>query len=158
MAYSKYYYKKAEEMLSEYTMLQSEIKNLELDIEESEKEYKGCGAIAYEERTSSTNAFNSSVENEMLSRRKRMDSLVDLKRSKEIRVERINNALEVLNNKEIRIIELKFFSERKKSWTNVSRKIDMCEAWCRKLKDRAIEKMIPILFVFEVSSEKVAKK
>lgn len=151
------YYSKVEGMLGAYTQLSSEIKNLELDIEELEHNYRGVGSIGYEERTGQTYKFNSSVENEVTSRDGKLKHLKDLKRSKEIKVEKVKNALEILNDKEMKIIELKYFSERKKSWTNVSRKMDMCEAWCRTLKDRAIKKMVPIIFISEDTNIKVAK-
>ncbi|WP_050608241.1 hypothetical protein [Clostridium niameyense] len=147
---------KIEKILNEYTTLINEIKNLELNIEEVEKDYKGIGAISYSEKTGQTFKINNSVEEEVINKEERIKYLKRIKRAKEIEVEKVNNALEVLNEKERRIIELKFFNERKKSWTNVSRRMDMCEAWCRNLKNRAIKKMIPVLFV--EGSEKVAGK
>ena len=150
-------YSKVEVLLKNYKTLKCEIKSLNIDIEEIEKEYKGISAISYEEKTGPTNAFSSSVENEVIQKSKKLDALRDIKRRKELQVERVENALEVLNEKEYKIIELKYFSERKKSWSNVCAKTDMCEAWCRQLKDRAIKKMIPIFFVSESTSGKVAK-
>lgn len=146
-----------EGMLNGYTSLVNEIKNISLDIEELKNDYRGCGSIEYSEKTGKTYKFNSGVENEIINREKKIENLEKLKRGKEIQVERVNNALEVLSENELKVIKFKYFDERKKSWTKVSYKMDMCEAWCRQLKDRAIKKMAVIIFVSEETSEKLAE-
>jgi hypothetical protein len=49
-------------------------------MEEGKKEYKGCSAITYEEKTAPNNKFNSTVENEIIVKDKHM--VRNLKQSK----------------------------------------------------------------------------
>lgn len=150
-------YRKIEGILNRYTTLVNEIKNINLDIEELKNDYRGCGSIEYNEKSGRTYKFNSSVENEVISKDKKIEFLEKLKRGKEIQVEKINNAMEVLTEDECKVIKYKFFQDHKKSWTKVSYNMQMCEAWCRQLKDRAIRKMIPIIFVSEQTNGKIAE-
>jgi len=76
-------YRKTEGVLYNYKTIKAEIENLELEIAEIESEYRGCGAITYEEKIWPTNKFNFSVENEMLSKRKIVDRLVREQEKKE---------------------------------------------------------------------------
>ncbi|MCR3758171.1 hypothetical protein KYB31_04055 [Clostridium felsineum] len=150
-------YRKVEGMLNEYTTIVNEIKNIDLDIEELKSNFSGCRAISYNEKSSPTYKFNSTVENEVVAKEEKINRLEKLKRSKEIQVQRIDNAMKILKEDEFNVIKYRFFQEHKKSWTKVSYNMQMCEAWCRKLKDRAIKKMIPLIFVSEQSIEKIAE-
>jgi DNA-directed RNA polymerase specialized sigma subunit len=140
---------KIEGMLFNYTALINEIKNLELDIEELENDYRGCGSITYEEKTGPTNAFNSSVENEITNKEKKVDNLKRLKRSKEIAVKKIDNALSVLEEREKKVVELRYFNNRKLGWFRIGEILQLSDSTCRVLRCSAIVKMIPVIFVSE---------
>lgn len=150
-------YREVEGMLNEYTTLLNEIKNIDLDIEELKNNYSGCRAISYNEKSSPTYKFNSTVENEVMSKGEKIKRLKDLKESKRIKIQRIDNAMEILKEHEFNVIKYRFFQEHKRNWAKVSYNMQMSEAWCRELKDRAIKKMIPLIFVSEQSSEKIAE-
>jgi RNA polymerase sigma factor (sigma-70 family) len=127
-------YKKTEALLYEYKTLVAEVKNLAIEIEELEHDYKGCGAISYEEKTGPTNAFNSSVENEMLERRRRLNLLEDLKFKKDNQVKKIDNALESLDERSKDIVKLKYFE--KVSNRNIANRLNVTEIWlCTLIKD-----------------------
>lgn len=130
-------YKKTEELLYSYKTLVAEVKNL--DIEISELEYIGCSGISYEERTQSTNKFNSSVENETISRVEEINRLKDMKFKKENIVNKINNALESLDERSREIIKLKYF-ERVNNY-KIAKKLDITEIWLCTLKNEAISKV-----------------
>jgi DNA-directed RNA polymerase specialized sigma subunit len=140
---------KIEGMLFNYTALINEIKNLELDIEELENDYRGCGSITYEEKTGPTNAFNSSVENEITNKEKKIDNLKRLKRSKEIAVKKIDNALSVLEEREKKVVELRYFNNRKLGWFRIGEILQLSDSTCRVLRSSAIVKMIPVILVSE---------
>lgn len=143
-------YSKIEGMLWNYIALKNEVKNLQLDIEELENNYRGCGSIIYSEKTGETNAFNSSVENEVEHRNKELKFLMKLKRSKEIQVEKVDNALESLSNDEKRVIELKYFGNNKKlGWLKIAEIMGFCDVTCRALKNAAIKKMVLIIFPYK---------
>lgn len=105
----KNYYRKIEGMLYNYPSLKAEIKNIDLEIEELENDYVSCGAIGYDEKTQNTNKFSSAVENKLTTKETRIPYLRREKRKKEIQVERIDNMLSILTEKERIIIELRYF-------------------------------------------------
>ena len=134
-------YKKTEELLYHYRTLFAEIKNLEIEI--SEIEYVGVGAMSFEERTQSTNSFNSAVENEVLHRDKEIGKLKQLIFMKENDVKKIDNALEVLDERSRNIIKLKYFD----SLSNkvIATRIDVTTEWLCTLKNNAVNKMINLI-------------
>lgn len=116
-------YKKIESMLYNYKKNKVEIKNLKLDLEVLENDYRGIGSICYEERIQSTNAFNSSVENEILKRDEKIIKLRNNIRLKEIEIQKIDNILELLKDKEQYFIRLKYFDNNTHS--KINEKIDI---------------------------------
>ena len=89
-------FKRVEAMLYNYKNTVAEIKILKRDLEILENDYRGTGAIGYEEKTGSTNKFNSDVENEVIKRAEKIQRLKSKIRLKEIGVENIDAALESL--------------------------------------------------------------
>nr|WP_307895937.1 hypothetical protein [Clostridium botulinum] len=79
------YYKKTENLLNDYIKIKSEIDNLQIEIEDIKLEYKGVGAMSYEEKSTPTNAFNSNVENEIINKEKLLEKL-NYKLNKKIRL------------------------------------------------------------------------
>ena len=138
------YYENVESMLYGYKKTLVEIKNIDLDIEEVMNNYIGCTAITYKEKSAPTNKFNSVVENEVLSREKNIKYLNDLKRSKEIQIERIDNMLSVLTEEEYRIIELRYF--KKLQFKEVGNILCKSDIYLMSLRKKIIEeKLIPII-------------
>ena len=136
------YFRRTEKLLYDYKTLVAEVKNI--DIEISELEYIGSSAINYNEKTQSTNKFNSVVENEVINRDARLTKLKDLKFHKENQIKRVDNALESLDERSRRIIELLYFDKipRKK----VSEKLFIAESWVWKIKTKAVDKISKIIF------------
>ncbi len=64
-------YKKTDGVLFNYKSIKAEIFNLEIEIEELQEEYDGVKGMTYEEKTGSTNAFNSSTENEIMKKKRK---------------------------------------------------------------------------------------
>lgn len=136
-------YRKIEGMLYSYRKTQAEIDNMKLKIKEIEKDYKGTGSISYEEKGSPTNAFNSSVENEILSKEKEINSILKEVKFKEIQLEKIDNAIGALANREKSIIYMKYFD--RKTSRDISAKLNLTEVHVCRLKKRIINSLIPII-------------
>ena len=100
-------YKATEYYLYNYKSMKAEIKNIDLEIEQME--YVGCSGISYDEKTSPTNQFSSSVENEVVSREKRIVILNQSRRETLMKVNKIDNALETLEPRDLEIIKLRYF-------------------------------------------------
>ncbi|MHC1683432.1 MAG: sigma factor-like helix-turn-helix DNA-binding protein [Clostridiaceae bacterium] len=141
-------YKKTEAMLYNFNKTKSEIKNITLDLELLISEFDGVGAIVYEERTGPTNKFNSSVENEVINREVRIRRLNQVKRIKEIEIEKIENALCDLTERERSIVEMKYF--KKDSNRIIAAKLDLTEEYISELKGGIINKMSETIFLNKV--------
>ncbi|MDK0737897.1 hypothetical protein P5E70_04495 [Clostridium perfringens] len=98
-----------EELLKSYKETVREIRALELEIATVENEYQGCGALQYSERTGITYKITSPVENEVLSKEKRIQFLKYLKRNKELRIKKIENLISCLDEVEYEIITSYYF-------------------------------------------------
>jgi len=130
-------YKKTEYLLYNYKMMKAEIKNIDLEI--SQMEYIGCAAIGYSEKSGPTNAFNSSVENEVIVREKRILSLEDSKRDKVMIINKIDNAIGTLEERDLSIVKLRYFD--KLSNRIIATRLDLTEEWICTLKAIVINKL-----------------
>lgn len=137
-------YKKTEGMLYNYNKTKSKIKSLEIDIFMIESEYQETKAISYNEKSSSTNAFNSSVENEIINKEKRVSQLEYLKKIKESEIQKIDICLSNLDNRERQIIEMRYFM--KKSNKYIASELYLSEEHICRTKKEIILNMIDILF------------
>lgn len=138
--------KEVENILKGYRDLLIDIDITELKIEEVEEEYRGCEGIEYKETIGVTNKFNSTVENEVMNKEKRLFTLKNklerLKREKR----RIDRAVNNLEGVERVVIELRYINKRVISWKNVADTIGYCENHCMKrIKPRALKNMIRFL-------------
>jgi DNA-directed RNA polymerase specialized sigma24 family protein len=132
------------EKLQRYKVLKAEIKNIELDIEElHESENIGPGAISYEEKSGPTHKFSSQTENEAVNLADKTIRLEGLKRAKEREIERIDNALSILDDKQREVIELKHV--RGCRWDTVTYKLDRSYSYCKQLENEALLKIEPFL-------------
>lgn len=139
------YYKGVESMLYNYKSMHAEIKNIDLEIGELDYEYNGCSSISYEEKSSPTNKFNSSVENEMINKIYKPEDLEKRKHKLKVQIEKIDNALETLTEDEMHLVELRYFN--KFQFKIIAERIDRNEMYCVCLKSKIINKLIPLIFL-----------
>ncbi|WP_294395671.1 sigma factor-like helix-turn-helix DNA-binding protein [uncultured Clostridium sp.] len=143
---SKELFKKTERILYNYSMLKAEINNLGLEIEELENEYEGIGAISYEERSGNTNKISDSVANEIIFREKEIYRLNKMKRSKEILLSKINNALEVLDENERKVVHYRYLNG-KRTLMQVGEILSMDSNYCcNTLRVNTINKLSKMIF------------
>lgn len=143
---NKELFKKTESMLYNYSMLKAEIDNLELELEELDNEYEGIGAMVYEERSGATNKISDSVANEIIFKEKEVYKLNKIKRSKEILLTKINNALEALDESERKIVHYRYLSS-KRTWIQVSEILSMDSNYCcNTLRVNIINKLSKMIF------------
>jgi len=137
-------YRKTEAILYNYNKVKAQIKNIELDIESIKNEFNGPGAIGYEERTQSTNRFNSSVENEVVNREIEVNQLERYKRQKEIELLKVDNAIGSLTEREKVIIEMRYF----KKYNNrmIAAKLDLTEEYICTIKKAAVNQILDSIF------------
>lgn len=138
-------YRKTEGVLYNYKIIKAEISNIELEIAEIESEYRGCGAITYEEKTGATNQFNSSVENELLSKRKLIDRLAREQEKKQRLIQKVDNSMETLEENELKIIDLRFFN--RKDWSYIGTVLSLDSDYCRTIKRETIKRLSDLIYI-----------
>lgn len=139
-------FKKVEGKLHNYKYLEMQINNIELDIKKEKMEYRGCGAISYDERTGVTYNISRTVENEVISKEKRISKLMQNKLEKEIERQKIENALSCLDTNETNLFELLYNSKSKNNMKYISMKLHMDRSHCYTVRERLVYKIMGMLY------------
>ncbi|EQK42754.1 putative sigma factor [[Clostridium] bifermentans ATCC 638] len=139
-------FKKVEGKLHNYKYLEMQINNIELDIKKEKMEYRGCGAISYDERTGVTYNISRTVENEVIAKEKRISKLMQNKLEKEIEKQKIENALSCLDANETNFFELFYNSKSKNNMKYISMKLHMDRSHCYTVRERLVYKIMGMLY------------
>lgn len=142
-------FKKTEYALYNYKDLDIKIKSIEIDIEMLQNDIT-LKAINYDEKSGPTNAFSSSVENEVIRRDEVVkEQIQKLQRDKLLYVSRknkIENALELLTKEEGTLVNLRYFSRPKKSWVEISRVMNIAHTHCCTMRVKIINNLSEYIF------------
>ena len=139
-------FKKVEGRLHNYKNLEVQIRNLELDIEREKNDYKGCGAIGYDEKTGVTYNISRTVENEVIAKEKRIGKLMQTKLEKEIEKKKIENALTTLDSRETDLFNLLYNSRSKNNMNYISIKLHIDRSHCYRMRETIVYKVMSILY------------
>lgn len=142
-------FKATEKVLYEYKSLDVKIKNIAIDIETLKNDIT-LKAISYEERIGKTNAFSSSVENEVIHREEHIQIQIDRLESKLRYTQnlktKIEGALQQLTEQELKLVKLRYFSKEKKTWLELSTDIGYDKDYCIKIKNKIIKKLSEFIY------------
>lgn len=139
-------FKVMEGMLYNYKTMQQQINNLKLEIEYLKNNYSGCGSIGYSERSGSTNMFNSTVENEIIKKEKKIERLQREISYKDKQLKKIDNALGILGDIERKIVDLRYINGQGKiGWYKVCDELKISRSSCNTYKNNAIEELIELV-------------
>ena len=137
------YYKATEKFLYNYNSLKASIENMKQEIEEME--YFGITALDYkQEPVGKTYAFHSTTENEAIKITNKKEILGTRIKLLENKLERIDRAVEALNEIEQKIIKLRYYEGRQ--WWQIAYEMKYSEKWCKELRRRAVQKVAIGLF------------
>lgn len=139
-------FREVEARLHNYKNLKIQINNLELDIEREKNDYRGCGAISYDERTGVTFNINRTVENEVIAKEKRLNKLKQIKLEKEIEKKKIENSLTCLDIIETDFFNLYFNSRNKNSITSISIRMHIDRSHCYRMREKVVYKVMSMLY------------
>ena len=145
------FYKKTDGVLFNYKTIKAEINILDLEIEELREECDGVKGVTYEERTGPTNAFSSSVENEVLKKEKLINKLLKEKGSKERLIAKIDNAMTILEDEEREIIKLRCFE--KMGWNKVGVLTNRDGDYCGRIKRKAVNRLSGLVWISKKYTE-----
>lgn len=139
-------FKQVEGRMHNYKYLDIKIKNLELSIEEENNNYRGCGAISYDERSGVTYNISRSVENEVIAKEKKIGKLTKDKVDIEIEKRRIENALTCLDIIETDFFNLFYNSKSKNNMKYISIKMHMDRSYLYEFRKNIVIKMMGMLY------------
>ncbi|SHJ25011.1 hypothetical protein SAMN02745163_01561 [Clostridium cavendishii DSM 21758] len=136
--------KKIEGILYNYKTSLVEINNLKIDLEMMKEEYRGITSINYGEKSSPTNKFNSSVENEVIKREEMIVQLENNIRYKDAMYRKVTNSFDILDEREYRFIKEFYFE--KCSYMRVSEIMNMSYSYVYDYKMAVLNKISPLIF------------
>lgn len=107
--------------MKRYKHIETEINDIELVKEELLLDFRGCGAIRYDDTGGSSGNISSTVENEVIKREREIEKL-DLKKEKKLlEKKRIDNFINGIDDTDLKeFFELYYNSKRKNSITQIS--------------------------------------
>lgn len=141
-------YSYVEGKLYNFKSMKVELNSYKIDLEYLNKDYEGCRGQSYSGITSSkTNSLYSSVENELIRKEKRKERLQSKITEKERQIRKIENALALLDDEELQLVELRYFSDRMKplSWLAIGKEMLISGKRCRYLRDRVLFKLSNVI-------------
>ena len=105
-------YKRIERRLYSYKVNITRVKILDDEIQKELNNFHSVGAMTYEERITSSNKVNSSVENEVIRREEKIKRLQQEKNRIECDIRQIENVLEFLSDDERKLIVERYFKKK----------------------------------------------
>ena len=140
-------YSYVEGKLYNFNAMKVELNSYKIDLEYLNKEYEGCRGKSYSGITSKTNSIYSSVENELIKREKRKEMLQLKIIEKERQIRKIENALALLDDEELQLVKLRYFSDRMKplSWLAIGQEMLYSDKKCRIMNKDIVNKLAGII-------------
>ncbi|MCT4507925.1 MAG: hypothetical protein N4A48_04065 [Tepidibacter sp.] len=133
-------YKKTEWMLYNYKMLKVSVENLKSEIQELNMDTTGTGAIRYDkEKTSPTYSIVCTTEEEAIANIEKINRLEKQIMKTQNKIDKIDRALDALNEDEKRIIKLRYIEGLQ--WWQVAGMAKYSERWCKEKRKISIEKL-----------------
>ena len=138
-------FKNTEGLLYSYNSLKVKIKNLKLDLENIE--FEDLQAVQYDhDKLSETNAFSSSVENNVISKEKQIQIINKKIRYYQNTIAKIDNALENLSDSEKKLVEMRYLRSEPCPWMQIAREMQLEVTNCYKRRNNIIKKISDMLF------------
>lgn len=125
-------------LLLNYKIIEASIKIIEEEITLL-KNNEGKIAISYSEKTGPTYKISCPTEDTAISNIARIEELQLKKEIGMSNLKKINLAIDSLDQDESKIINLKY--KESKPWYKISNEINCSEVHCRRIRNRAIDKM-----------------
>ena len=138
-------FKKTEYHLYQYKDIDKLNQINDIRIKKLRNEISLGGGDMFGEKSSPTNKFNSAVENDVIYREKNIQPEIDkLMREKENRIiekELIDNALDLLEEEEKKLVELRYFSKPTRSWDSIALELNQSKDNCIKIRRKVIGRL-----------------
>lgn len=136
-------YKELENILYNYPSLKVEVKNLYIDLEEVTEVIRVYGENGVPYTGGPTYTFNSSVENAFKGKegslKDKAEHIIRLIRSKERRIQKIENAISLLDAESIEFIKLRYWENIKIE--HIASQYNLAKTALYKRKDKILEEL-----------------
>lgn len=135
-------FKQTEKMLYDYKYIDSKVNILQFKLEKLQNDITVSGLDYSKDKISSTNSFNSVVENETINRDSGEIKIID-QEIKQLQYQKklIDMSLPLLEEEEQRLVKLRYFSKDKRTWINIATEMNMTSDNCIKIRKRIIDKL-----------------
>ena len=132
--------------LKEYSNMDLMIRGIDLEINRIKNDVSLGGGDMFAEKSSPTNKFNSSVENDVIHREAiDIDGIIEKLENKKryliSRKEYIKDVLNSLSDLQRNIIDLYYLCKNKVTWVYVSMQLGYDEYYCRKVGSKTLEQL-----------------
>lgn len=138
-------FKEIEHHLYEYKNIDSFVKLIDIKIKKLTNDIDLPIGDVFAEKSSKTNKFSSVVESEVIRRdevvQKEINKLKQLKVYKIIQKKIIDTSLELLEEEERNLVELRYFSKPTKTWTSIASELNQSVDNCIKVRKKVINKL-----------------
>ena len=135
-------FKQTEKMLYDYKYIDSKINILQFKLEKLRDDITVSGLDYSKDKISSTNSFNSVVENETIARDSGEIKIIDQEiKNLQYQKKLIDMSLPLLEEEEQQLVKLRYFSKDKKTWVNIAAEMNMTSDNCIKIRRRIIDKL-----------------
>ena len=135
-------FKQTEKMLYDYKYIDSKINILQFKLEKLRDDITVSGLDYSKDKISSTNSFNSVVENETIARDSGEIKIIDQEiKNLQYQKKLIDMSLPLLEEEEQQLVKLRYFSKDKRTWVNIAAEMNMTSDNCIKIRRRIIDKL-----------------
>ena len=138
-------FKKIEKILYDYKYIDNKLDVFRFKLEHIKNDVKISSIDYSKDKISSTNAFNSTVENAMLDRESNIAALEEKIKELEYNKQLIDKSLTVLEDTELKLVKLRYFSKDKMTWIAIGHELGFDKDYCMKLRNKIINKLMDLI-------------
>ena len=138
-------FKKIEKILYDYKYIDNKLDVFRFKLEHIKNDVNISSIDYSKDKISSTNAFNSTVENAMLDRESNIAALEEKIRELEYNKQLIDKSLTVLEDTELKLVKLRYFSKDKMTWIAIGHELGFDKDYCMKLRNKIRNKLMDLI-------------
>ena len=138
-------FKKIEKFLCDYKYIDNKLDVYKFKLDYIKNDVNISSIDYSKDKISSTNAFNSTVENAMLDRESNIAALEEKIKELEYNKQLIDKSLTVLEDTELKLVKLRYFSKDKMTWIAIGHELGFDKDYCMKLRNKIINKLMDLI-------------
>ena len=138
-------FKKIEKILYDYKYIDNKLDVYKFKLDHIKNDVNISSIDYSKDKISSTNAFNSTVENAMLDRESNIAALEEKIKELEYNKQLIDKSLTVLEDTVLKLVKLRYFSKDKMTWIAIGHELGFDKDYCMKLRNKIINKLMDLI-------------